>query len=136
MTTITLHATDAVLRLLDDAGIHYVLEDTAKALADERERLKKFRPGSPKYLRSQDRIARLEARAAESNATDEPMPTVKGVRSLVQSTQPRHTPAQHDAIVALASLQGIGVAQAEKIILQCTGSTAEELVTQALRKAS
>lgn len=124
--TITIQASEFVLNTLNAAGIRYVLEDPKKALAEERERGKKYRPGSPKHQQHLARLKILEENASEQ--TSAPRATPIQTATLTQ--------AQSDAAGALMALQGIDRKAAEKMIQQCTGSTADEIVTQALRRAS
>ncbi len=145
--TITLEASPHVLATLDAAGIRYVVVDPAKALAEERERGKKFRDGSPKHAQHLERMAKFADLAPGFPQTS------AAVREMVrQCTTPAgdvaadnarvardfaamFPQAQSDAIGALMALQGVARSVAEKMIQSCTGSTADEIVTQALRKA-
>ncbi len=142
--TITIKATEYVLKLLDGAGIPYTVHDPEKALADEMERGKKFRPRSAKHAQHLERVKRLKEeceldRAAmnlrthteRSKRTVRPVDVLSSAPANVDTVR-QLTIEQEDAIGAIVTLNGVPKAVAMKVVLEVGTGTAQDVIARAL----
>lgn len=130
--TITLDASPHVLALLDGANVRYTVIDHNKALAEERERGKKYRVGSPKHAAHVERLKRLEDETCTDSCRTSPITAAGGTRRVecgvsISKKSPSSPPVsrmQEDAVLALIVLSGCKRDAAENAVARCHGDDA------------